>query len=325
MVRDDNGRVIDGREALLARVTAAEFAKRTHATPDELGNRVWAMFIGEADLSRPKGSNPRQRWSLKDALAKARAICRRNPDLRPPRRSHGGHPASHLHAWRKPGFWTAAQRELHLAEVGRHITTPATLAVARVMIEAVDPSSGFCTTPIAEIAKQSRCSLKSVKAARTTLRDCGLWIAGPRGVFIPVGGLKSNQTTEKTKRKQVRGTIKVPPLYHRVVSEPSLSVPSALTTATATTTTATTASRPYQANMFGAAVLDLAQYRRGLLPADIGAAVRAEMRARSLTQDQVAAELGISQPQLANALARRFGLSPMAAARLLEWLRRPAA
>jgi hypothetical protein len=125
-VRDNNGRVIDGREALLARLTAAEFAKRTHATPDELSYRVWAMFIGEADLSRPKGSNPRQRWSLKDALAKARAICRRNPDLRPPRGSRGGHPASHLHAWRKPGFWTAAQRELHLAEVGRHITTPAT-------------------------------------------------------------------------------------------------------------------------------------------------------------------------------------------------------
>ena len=39
----------------------------------------------------------------------------------------------------------------------------------------------------------------------------------------------------------------------------------------------------------------------------------------------VAAELGISQPQLANALARRFGLSPVAAARLLEWLRRAAA
>jgi hypothetical protein len=192
-----------------------------------------------------------------------------------------------------------------------------------VMIEAVDVSSGFCTMPIAEIAKQARCSLKSVKAARATLRDCGLWIAGPRGVFIPVGGLKSNQTTEKTKRKRIRGTIKVSPLYHSVVSEPSLSVPSALTTAP--TMTATTTSRPYQADMFGALVLDLAQYRRGLLPADIGAAVRAEMRARSVTQDELAGELGISQPQLANALARRFGLSPVTATRLLEWLRRAAA
>ena len=50
--------------------------------------------------------------------------------------------------------------------------------------------------------------LKSVKAARATLRDCGLWIAGPRGVFIPVGGINNGQATEKAKRKQVRGTMK---------------------------------------------------------------------------------------------------------------------
>jgi hypothetical protein len=93
-VRGADGRVVDGREAFMARLTAAEFAKRTHGTPHQLGTRVWARFIAEADLSRPKGSNPRQRWSFKDALAKARAICRRNPDLKPPRRSRGGHPAS---------------------------------------------------------------------------------------------------------------------------------------------------------------------------------------------------------------------------------------
>jgi transcriptional regulator with XRE-family HTH domain len=76
--------------------------------------------------------------------------------------------------------------------------------------------------------------------------------------------------------------------------------------------------------MFGAAVVDLAQYRRGLLPSDIAAAVRAEMRARGVTQDELAAALGISQPQLANALACRFGLSPAVAEALVEWLRRAA-
>jgi hypothetical protein len=318
IVRGADGRVVDGREAFMARLTAAEFAKRVHRTPDELGTRVWAKFIAEADLSRAKGSNLRQRWALKDALAKARAICRRNPNLKPPRRSRGGHPASHLHAWRKPGFWTAALRELHLAEVGRRIATPATLAVARVMMEAVDASNGFCTTPIGELAKRACCSPKSVKAARATLRDAGLWIAGPGGVFVPVAGLNNKQATENTAAKQRRGTTKVPPLYHLVVSAPSLPVPS-VTTAT------TTGSRPYQSDMFGAAIVDLGRYRRGLLPADIAAAVRVEMRARGVTQDELGHELGISQPQLANALARRFGLSPAAAERLLEWLRRAAA
>jgi transcriptional regulator with XRE-family HTH domain len=49
------------------------------------------------------------------------------------------------------------------------------------------------------------------------------------------------------------------------------------------------------------------------------------MRAHGITQDELAAELGISQPQLANALARRFGLSPTTGQRLLDWLRRAAA
>ena len=156
--RNADGLVIDGREAFLARITAAEFAKRAHASPIDLAHRIWAKFIGEADLSRPKGSNPRRRWELRDALSKARAICRRRPDLNPPRGSRGGHPTSYLHGWRKPGFWKLAQRKMHMTEVGRRIATPSTLTVARVMIDAVDLASGFCTLPIAEIAKRACCS-----------------------------------------------------------------------------------------------------------------------------------------------------------------------
>src|SRR5262245_51186650 len=71
IVRDADGRVMDGREAFMAKLTAAEFAKRLHSSPDDVAHRVWAQFSAEADLSRPKGSNPRQRWQLRDALAKA--------------------------------------------------------------------------------------------------------------------------------------------------------------------------------------------------------------------------------------------------------------
>ena len=84
------------------------------------------------------------------------------------------------------------------------------------------------------------------------------------------------------------------------------------------------ARRPYQPDLLGAPVIDLEQYRRGLMTAEFSALVRAEMRARSVTQDELAAELGISQPQIANALAGRFGLSPEPASRLLAWLRRAA-
>jgi transcriptional regulator with XRE-family HTH domain len=76
--------------------------------------------------------------------------------------------------------------------------------------------------------------------------------------------------------------------------------------------------------MLGAPVVDLVAYRRGQMPSDFAAAVRSEMRARGVTQDELAALLRISQPQLANALAGRFGLSPDPAARLLAWLRKAA-
>jgi predicted transcriptional regulator len=48
------------------------------------------------------------------------------------------------------------------------------------------------------------------------------------------------------------------------------------------------------------------------------------MRARGVTQDELAAQVGISQPQIANALAGRFGLSRDVATRLLDWLREAA-
>jgi hypothetical protein len=317
--RDARGLVIDGREAFLTKLTAAEYAKGTHETPGDLANRVWARFASDADLSRPKGSNSKQRWSLRDAFAKARSTCRRKPDLKAPRRSRGRHPASGLHAFRRPGFWTQAQRELHLATVRQRITTPAILVVARAMIEAVDLTNGFCTISVAELARGLSCSTKTVTKSRAALGKTGLWIAGHRGVFVPVA-LNCNQVVDNTRVKERRGNTKVPHLYH-LSTVPVLvpvSIPSSLLPAVATTL------RPYQADMFGCAVVDLDQYRRGLLPSEVATAIRAEMRARGVTQGELAAELGISQPQIANALAGRFGLSGDVAARLLAWLREAA-
>jgi hypothetical protein len=314
--RNAQGLVIDGRESFLAKISAAEFAKRAHASPIDLAHRIWAQFIAEADLSRPKGGNQRRRWELRDAISKARSICRRNPDLNPPRRSRRGHPTSFLHGWRRPGFWKLRQRKLHLAEVKHRIVTPSTLVVARVMIDALDLASGFCTLPIGEIAKRACCSTKTVKAARKALNEAGLWIAG-RGVFVPcpAGELNRRQLIGKTEQKRVPGTTAVPSLYHLVQSTHPLKPSSSPSEITA---------RPYQPDMFGAPVVDLANYRRGQLPFDLATAVRAELRALGATQDELAALLGISQPQLANALAGRFGLSPDPAARLLAWLQRVA-
>ncbi len=54
-----------------------------------------------------------------------------------------------------------------------------------------------------------------------------------------------------------------------------------------------------------------------MLPRELADDVRARLRASGLRQEDFAARVGISRPQIANALAGRFGLSPDVAARLV--------
>jgi transcriptional regulator with XRE-family HTH domain len=51
--------------------------------------------------------------------------------------------------------------------------------------------------------------------------------------------------------------------------------------------------------------------------------VRELARDACLTQDDIASRIGISRPQLTNALHGRFGLSPEPADRLMAWLAQP--
>ena len=60
----------------------------------------------------------------------------------------------------------------------------------------------------------------------------------------------------------------------------------------------------------------LSDYGGGIMPVAARDQVRACWRAAELTQDDLARRVGISRPQLANALQGRFGLSADAAIRL---------
>lgn len=64
----------------------------------------------------------------------------------------------------------------------------------------------------------------------------------------------------------------------------------------------------------------LSDYDGGVLPDDLVRAVRDAQRVRQMTQEAVARQIGVSRPQLANALQSRFGLSRSAATNLLAWL-----
>ena len=68
----------------------------------------------------------------------------------------------------------------------------------------------------------------------------------------------------------------------------------------------------------------LAQFAQGVMPAAVAREVEARRGWLGLTQAELAAQIGISRPQLVNALQGRFGLSEWAVARLREFMLRPA-
>lgn len=64
----------------------------------------------------------------------------------------------------------------------------------------------------------------------------------------------------------------------------------------------------------------LANYSHGVISAAVAQEVRWRLKRLGLTQEQLAASIGLSRPQLTNALQGRFGLAVWPAARLREYL-----
>ncbi len=67
----------------------------------------------------------------------------------------------------------------------------------------------------------------------------------------------------------------------------------------------------------------LRTYEKGVLPPEICQRIRALARAAGITQHEIAGAVGISRPQLTNALQGRSGLSAVSAERLMAWLAQP--
>jgi transcriptional regulator with XRE-family HTH domain len=68
------------------------------------------------------------------------------------------------------------------------------------------------------------------------------------------------------------------------------------------------------------AAADLDEWRAGLMPQAVAQAVLHELERRGVTQDELAAVLGLSRPQLTNGLRRRFGLGDRPTVAVKAWL-----
>ncbi len=63
-------------------------------------------------------------------------------------------------------------------------------------------------------------------------------------------------------------------------------------------------------------VIEMKNFVRGKIPESILRAIEHERRRRSLTHANLADQIGVSRPQLTNALCGRFGLGEQPVARL---------
>ncbi len=221
IVRNDDGIVIDGREALLTRIVALEYAKGCQ-TPDELAQRAWMAFQAEADIARPKGHDHRRRWSFWDAFAKARAICRKAPKLQAPRSRKGYHPVRNLHGHCRPGYWSSEQKERHQTEAKRRTTTPSVLVINRAMLDGVSLQTGMCIASVDELDERTGFAARTIKAARRELLNLGLWFTGNgNGVYVPhpFERPRRDLPLERKEKRTARVQVKYQhPLYRSVVS-----------------------------------------------------------------------------------------------------------
>jgi hypothetical protein len=145
-----------------------------------------------------------------------------------------------------------------------------------------------------------------------------------------------SQLTKKKQKKPAAGHPHVASMY-RLVSVPGgsdrvvdggvcvggrapASAPSAPPSPVGSIATSS-ARPPYQPDLFGGQGVDLESYGRGRLSPDLARAIRQECRALGMSQADLARQIGVPRPQLANALAGRVGVSPEPAARLLDWLK----
>jgi Bifunctional DNA primase/polymerase, N-terminal len=181
IVRDENGRVTDGREAFLTLLIWEEW-QNGHSTVQSVSHRAWMGFVAGADLVRPKGSCKRSRYSIRDAESKAKLMVRKSPV----RRSKPCEvAATHLHSFRRPGHWIAERKRHHQADAASRGLQASRLAANQAMLDALPIAAGQCISTVNELTTATGLSISAVKSSRRDLVAAGLWIV-ERGVYVPM-------------------------------------------------------------------------------------------------------------------------------------------
>lgn len=155
------------------------------------------------------------------------------------------------------------------------------------------------------ITKQRKCEMPDFEASIQRRRDDSAWIDGPR--YSKTTALKAILTKDAARKNSQVGTA--PLALPRSLPPLRLVVSNAVVP------------EPTQLSLFGDhPVSRLADYGGGIMSAAVAHEVEWHRRRLGMTQARLVASIGISRPQITNALHGRFGLSEWAAARLREFL-----
>jgi hypothetical protein len=226
VVRNSAGLVVDGRESFLTQLVWKAW-RSGFLFPDAIASAAWAAFVAEADLTRPKGSGGKKRWGYPDALVKAKAILRKekaNLISKKAGRIKPNHPKSHLHAFRRPEFWTANKLAEHRNEAAALLSAGSDIAVNSAMLAAVSFETGMCAATVGDLVRATNLSQSAVKKARAHLLESGLWIA-ERGIYVPVPVDPPPQTDQASDSEQetiTRVYAVEHPLYRSILPSPPM-------------------------------------------------------------------------------------------------------
>ena len=334
------------RDCVLKALSAAD-RRGDRPDADRLAADAWERFSSASDLSRSKG-NGGGAWSYDDALTKAAYALSRYErgelTLKAPRA--GARP--------KKGFWTKARKDAFLSKVAAdRKLPPAAPAVAAASMSDLNRDGRDIMAPgVARLMEATGLAERTVQAARSRLVARGYWKAGGPGAGKLVGSVYRsrpyfpNQAVLRENWQPFEKIDEIAAKVHKsctlypytiLFSSPAVSVPTAndASAATAAAAKATAvAGRAYrfpplaqrslldmaESEVPTVAAADLDEWRAGLMPRAVARAVLHELERRGVTQDELAAVLGLSRPQLTNGLRRRFGLGDRPAVALKAWL-----
>lgn len=340
-----SGRVLDGRDAHLARLVWAAAHSPEHPTAQEVAEAAWREFAATADLTRP-ARDGRRAWAFRDALAKARSALRKaatGAAVRV-RRARGriAVPTGEDLSENEREAVLASLLALHRkGRLNRSEWRVAELMVMRLR-------NGACVDSVWWLAQQLNICPSAIRRARRTLLRMGLFgTARQRGnreqtapYFLDKNFLAKSLTGHVLSGGGVASQLPIyqgvgPPLPDVASASAALSRQDVAHAPAATPKPEPahpTVDLPPQApdavqfSMIAPAVSDaelraaLAAWAHGPMPSVVRLAYAEKKRRLGLRECDIARLVRISREHIANARFETFGFSPEAVARMAHWL-----